>query len=605
MSYWGNMRRRRHLLTALSVIALSVAPVRAVLAQDDSSRFTAQEPPIAIAASAPRTVPKATPPRIVYGGNPLPVLRIDSAAYRDPADNEICVAPENLAPLGIIFMVDEMAGKVSLTGGDGTLSVTVDLRTPPKSIAGSRGVYVPVMDVINGLGGKSEWEEATNTLYARSVLTGVQRDGSDFKILATLPILPVIKRNETGKILMVDIPGAEVGSLAKVIPSGDPRVTQIRTGQYESDTARVVFEMRESSSMAILSEKPAPEIALRPLADKKATSVATARKAPAVPTQIRSVSFRRISDDRAQISIASSAVPFFKTSLEGAKLSLSLLNSLFSPDAALAMNAIKHPFFKAAELLAGDNRSATLTLSLNRLVNYTVKPDAQGNILLDIGLPRGAGGKLAGKTIVIDPGHGGHDSGALGAGGAREKDVTLAIGLRLADALRDVGANVIMTRADDFFLEVNERPRVANRMNADFFISVHADSTDGDRSINGATIYYHANDEDCRSLGRCIGARITQTSGMKSRGAKTDYIRFPGIGYGVLRNAQMPAVLCETGFMTNPGDLSRLRNPETQQKIAEAIRAGLRDYIEGFTVPDAPREIAPAPNLSNDPASQD
>jgi N-acetylmuramoyl-L-alanine amidase len=77
---------------------------------------------------------------------------------------------------------------------------------------------------------------------------------------------------------------------------------------------------------------------------------------------------------------------------------------------------------------------------------------------------------------VVDAGHGGSDSGALGVGGFREKNVTLAIASALRDKLQQAGANVIMTRSNDVFIPLDERPGIANRAGADFFIAVHADS---------------------------------------------------------------------------------------------------------------------------------
>ena len=577
------MRRMTLPLMRCLLLVFCVAPMAAFAQRDDSPspEPTPVSPTISIAASAPRPAP----PRLVYAGAPLPLLRVDSAPYRDAADGEICVAPESLTPLGVIFMVDEVAGKVTLSAGDGTASVTVDKRTPPPG-TGSRGVFVPAMAVIEGLGGKGEWETKTNTLFLRAVIQGVERVGNDLLLRASLPILPMVKRDETGKRLMIDVVGAEIGKLPKTLSLGDTRIAQTRTGQFESDTARIVLEMKDASTLAILSDKPATEITLRLLADKKVAAIKIPKTiaAPPAPAMIRSVTFRRVSDTRAQFLISASSVTAVRTALQGAKLTLDLLNATLGPDASAALSSIRHPFLKAAQWAAGDNAVASLSLSLNRVVSYSVKPDRKGNVLLDLTLPRGAGGKLAGKTFVIDPGHGGGDSGATGSG-AMEKNVTLAIGLKLADLLRDAGANVVMTRADDFFLPVNDRPRIANRINADFFVSVHADSTDGSRSTNGATAYFHAADEDCRTLAHCVISRIGGTGIMKSRGARTDYIRFPGNGYGVLRNSQMPAILCECGFMSNPGDVVKLLNPEKQQQIAQAIRAGLRDYIEGFAAP--------------------
>ena len=86
--------------------------------------------------------------------------------------------------------------------------------------------------------------------------------------------------------------------------------------------------------------------------------------------------------------------------------------------------------------------------------------------------------------------------------------------------LRDAGANVILTRADDNFIPVNERPRIANRAGADFFLCVHADSGDSNHSANGSTVFFHAADPNCRTLARCIADRFEQMGGIRSRGTE-------------------------------------------------------------------------------------
>jgi N-acetylmuramoyl-L-alanine amidase len=185
----------------------------------------------------------------------------------------------------------------------------------------------------------------------------------------------------------------------------------------------------------------------------------------------------------------------------------------------------------------------------------------------------------------VDAGHGNHDAGARGVNGTYEKNVNLAIATKLADSLRDAGANVLMTRTRDTFIPVNQRPAIAGKAGADFFLSVHSDSTDSGPRLRGSTVYFHGADPNCRALAKCIANRFEQMGGIPSRGVRTDFVRFPGEGYGVLRNARMTAVLIECGFMTNPSDVKMLNDKVMQTRIAEAITDGLRDYIEGN--PDA------------------
>jgi N-acetylmuramoyl-L-alanine amidase len=189
---------------------------------------------------------------------------------------------------------------------------------------------------------------------------------------------------------------------------------------------------------------------------------------------------------------------------------------------------------------------------------------------------------LAGKIVVIDPGHGGRDTG--GAAGLHpdfyEKNITLAIGLRLRDVLTQNGATVIMTRTDDSFPALESRPALANARHADYFISIHADdSAIGRNTLAGTTVYFHGHNSVCRLMASDIGRRVSETSGISYNGVKTDFIRFPNFGFAVLRGSDMPAVLVETGYMNNDHDLAKLRDDGAQQRIAVGITAGLRDFI--------------------------
>ena len=255
------------------------------------------------------------------------------------------------------------------------------------------------------------------------------------------------------------------------------------------------------------------------------------------------------------------------------------MNSTLTGKAA-DLSAFDHPFLRAVHLVANGKLAAQLVVDLTRSVVFTVRPSDKGPVELDLSLPRGAAGKLAGKTIVVDAGHGGHDSGARGVNGTSEKNVTLQVARAFADELRDAGANVIMTRSSDYFIPVDDRPEIANRAGADFFVAIHADSGDSNHSIQGSTVYYHFNQPTGRALAQSIAARLAQTGDIPSRGIGSDGIRFPGQGFGVLRYSRMVAVLCECGYMSNGVDVRKLNTPAVQRKIAQSIVAGLRDYIE-------------------------
>ncbi|MEH1840012.1 MAG: N-acetylmuramoyl-L-alanine amidase [Nostoc sp.] len=175
-------------------------------------------------------------------------------------------------------------------------------------------------------------------------------------------------------------------------------------------------------------------------------------------------------------------------------------------------------------------------------------------------------------VVIIDPGHGGKDSGALGIGGAREKDVILPIGKRLAEILQQHGVQVIMTRDSDYFVTLPGRVQLAERANADVFVSIHANSAGASRpDVNGLEVYYYDSGLD---LARIVRSSILQSiSTIKDRGVRR-------ARFYVLRKSSMPSILVETGYMTGREDMARLRTSAYQNRMAEAIARGVLQYLK-------------------------
>ncbi|MEH2290215.1 N-acetylmuramoyl-L-alanine amidase [Nostoc sp.] len=175
-------------------------------------------------------------------------------------------------------------------------------------------------------------------------------------------------------------------------------------------------------------------------------------------------------------------------------------------------------------------------------------------------------------VVIIDPGHGGKDSGALGIGGAREKDVILPIGKRLGEILQQHGVQVILTRDSDYFVTLPGRVQLAERANADVFVSIHANSAGASRpDVNGLEVYYYDSGLD---LARIVRSSILQSiSTLKDRGVRR-------ARFYVLRKSSMPSILVETGYMTGRQDMARLRTSAYQNQMAEAIARGVLQYLK-------------------------
>ena len=205
---------------------------------------------------------------------------------------------------------------------------------------------------------------------------------------------------------------------------------------------------------------------------------------------------------------------------------------------------------------------------LHRKVPYTAAVTNGGRTLIvTLGNP---GRRLArGSAVIIDPGHGGADPGALGPSGLREADVTLAIARFVRDALAAQGIPVAMTRTDDATVPLEDRPDLAQRDGGILFVSIHANAS---RSIGPAGTETYYDTPESEALARIIQAEVAQATGEPDRGIRT-------ADFYVLVNAPMPAVLVETLFITNPPEEAMLRDPAVQRRIAGAIARAIATYL--------------------------
>ncbi|MFD0675167.1 N-acetylmuramoyl-L-alanine amidase [Cohnella sp. GCM10027633] len=187
------------------------------------------------------------------------------------------------------------------------------------------------------------------------------------------------------------------------------------------------------------------------------------------------------------------------------------------------------------------------------------------------------GGTAAGedrvRRIVIDAGHGGVDPGAEGVSGNYEKAVTLFIAAKVADILsQDPAYEVTMTREDDLFLPLEDRPAIANGIGADAFVSIHG-NTYTDPSVSGTETYYYK--EDSIALSESVHRRLIDALGFRDRGVKQEE-------WKVLTHSDVPAVLLELGYLTNANEEAALLDDDTQTRTAQAIVDGLKDYFAGM-----------------------
>ena len=226
------------------------------------------------------------------------------------------------------------------------------------------------------------------------------------------------------------------------------------------------------------------------------------------------------------------------------------------------------------------------------------------------------------RRVVVDAGHGGRDTGAIGARGVREKDLALAIAKKVAARLKVLGFQVVMTRTKDVFVSLDDRTRIANEARADLFVSIHCnaarrrklegvetwtlnvasnryaarlaafENAEADRTVSDlrlilADLATKANASDARDLAQSVQSSLVRT--LRSR---VGPVRDHGVKqalFHVLLGTRMPSILVETGFISNPAEEVRLKSGRFQDGTAEAIARGVKDFV------DSRRRLARAP----------
>ena len=175
--------------------------------------------------------------------------------------------------------------------------------------------------------------------------------------------------------------------------------------------------------------------------------------------------------------------------------------------------------------------------------------------------------------VVLDPGHGGPDPGAIGIGGLRETEVVLDVSKRVKKLLSEKGVMVRLTRNNEVDLDLPRRVSMANRTDADIFVSIHANASRGKRrDINGLETFYYTGWRG-RLLAKKIQKQILKVSpGSPDRGVRQ-------ARFFVIKNTRMPAVLVEIGFLTGRLDARRLEKSIHRQRIAYAITKGILEYL--------------------------
>lgn len=184
------------------------------------------------------------------------------------------------------------------------------------------------------------------------------------------------------------------------------------------------------------------------------------------------------------------------------------------------------------------------------------------------------------KIIAIDAGHGGWDPGKKGKNGENEKDINLAIAKKLTMLLEGSGAVVYTIRNSDEALgdskgeDMNERKEIIDKSEADIMVSIHQNSYPSEE-IKGAQVFYHGTSDDGKKLAGCIQKELSEILD-----SSNDRVEKSNESYYILRKTEIPSVIVECGFLSNPDEEIKLNSDDYQNKTAWAIYCGIVDYFD-------------------------
>jgi len=400
----------------------------------------------------------------------------------------------------------------------------------------------------------------------------------------------------------------------------DGFLKQIRAAQFSNDVTRVVLDVNEVTEYSAFL-LPNPYRLIIDIHGKQPMQVAGNQQGnanqPDTPQSTASVPAPRTASD-AKASSRHPVPDSVATSSAGTNIEVAALSS--QPG---KQNATSLPTSNPISAVVPGGKTGSTPTSRKSRKSAPPEPvdpasparaavptaDGQTSLVRALGLKIG--------RIVIDAGHGGHDSGTIGVDGLQEKDVVLDVALRVGKLLHErLGAEIIYTRSDDTFIPLETRTAIANKAQADLFLSIHANSS-SDSSARGVETYYlnftsqpdalevaarenAVSDQSIHQLSDLVKKITLKEKIDESREFASDVESnlYSGLerGNGGLRNrgvkkapfvvligANMPSILAEISFVTNPKDAEQLRQPEYRQRVAESLYKGVAKYEGGLS----------------------
>ncbi|TYP51333.1 N-acetylmuramoyl-L-alanine amidase [Thermosediminibacter litoriperuensis] len=437
-----------------------------------------------------------------------------------------------------------------------------------KVIAGTLGTDSPASRfVIEAKDGVSfdilRMEQNSLAIVFSNALTSIEVEGGENLIARLKTVAPAkyryftIGTPEKGDYrLVVDIFGTRLSASAPQIPENN-YVKAVRMSQFavNPDTVRVVFDLKGDAHFQVFQNGGAISVNFSP---------------------IQALDDIRVNSesDKTVVKLELTGDVGYEARENRASRQLELIIPGVAPGEGLPGGGrinVGDGIVENIEILKTseeDHIQTVVTFNLTLFTGYKiVSPPVSSTIEIEI-----YRSPLKNRIIVLDPGHGGSDPGAVHSG-VSEKNLNLDIALRLKKLLEENGAKVLMTRESDIYVNLYTRAGIANEVGADLFVSIHNNASSNAATSGTMTLYYPTPEK--KAFAQTVHKAVVETLGLPNLGL----VERPNLV--VIRETRMPSALVEVAFMTNKHDLALLQTEGFRQKVAEGVFKGIYNYLSG------------------------
>ncbi|MNO71572.1 Sporulation-specific N-acetylmuramoyl-L-alanine amidase [compost metagenome] len=481
----------------------------------------------------------------------------------------------------MLFMLFLLAFPVMGSAAPSTTHIFLDsmeLQQPDNAAADivKGNVMVPLRVVAEGLGYDVKWEQKTGTVTISQNKTSLKLVVNSDQALVdsnnvTLSAAPFLQSNTT--MVPLRFVGEQMG--LKVSWDNSSKSAFLYSPNGGTDGG-IITGGNSSSPESSTNEIP---VSLQPEQNELVPPNTNTSETNGNLAQIDGISY---GDNRLVISAKGGIQPQVFTLTAPSRIVVDIPQAAFSDTFknALSLNEQLKGEFSVTDdpkisgvrysLFSDSPSTIRVVMVLNQDSLYSVTNSGEGQVFIDLEEKRDTGRKL----VVIDAGHGGSQPGAIGVTKKQEKDFTLGVALKVEALLQqDPSIDFVLTRTTDVTMSLQDRVKVANDLAADLFVSIHGNSLDTVKTgVNpsGSETYYTR--DESLPLANVMHKHLVAATGLNDR-----KVRYSSLH--VTRETVMPAVLLEAGYLSNAGDETLMYTEEFQQRVAEGIVAGIKEYL--------------------------